>query len=194
MSDKLYNIKANKNLVVSAFPSDTEGKNGDIRFVVVQKGMVLAAKANNVWYSSNTLQDFRQQNRSKFDDITIGRGTRYARLRDGEFRGDRIKFNSNATQEISVDTTDSTATDMVFIGQKTTDTLSDGGSIKFNPGTTSAAKASAYGDGNVEIRLGDIGKVFIDKNSTITVSKTTSALHVDFDQTGIVASGQTLTA
>jgi hypothetical protein len=51
---------------------------------------------------------------------------------------------------------------------------------------------SSLGSGNINLLPGS-GDVIIDKNSHVTTTATTKGLHIDYDHTGISASGQTVT-
>ena len=52
---------------------------------------------------------------------------------------------------------------------------------------------SDLGSGDINLVPGSVGDVVIDKNSTQTATATVKGLHIDYDQTGISASGQTIT-
>ena len=168
-------------------PLNSRGFEGDLTFRRTPDGLKLYIKANHQWHgvkvgeSFDGLEKVIKEVKSKIDTIK--------------------QFRLPSTYSVTGDLAFSLGSGITkfYRGSSSTDyfQISVGGTGNTILSTTDADATSGHltlnVDGHLELEAADNEAVIVDANCTNTTSGTNEGLQIDYDHTGISASGQTVT-
>ena len=173
MTINLAFSKQNNNLLLQHLPSPDNGGEGDVSISsLTSKGIYLSAKTGGQWYTAK-LQNPKDLDNGHFRDLRV----------DGisDFYTSNTTFRQGFT---SLGDVYIRATKKLYMGTSTTTNISG----------SSNSIVYSYDDTLTEaLTMTLSGDMVLDKNFVGTTTATEKAIYIDFDATGITASGQTAT-
>ena len=173
MTTNLAFSKQNNNLLLKHLPSPDNGGEGDVSISsLTSKGIYLSAKTGGQWYTAK-LQNPKDLDNGHFRDLRVD--------------GISDFYNSNTTFHKGF----TSLGDVYIRGSKK---LYMGTSTTTNISGSSNSIVYSYDDTLTEaLTMTLSGDMVLDKNFIGTTTATEKAIYIDFDATGITASGQTAT-
>lgn len=227
---KLLHTKLDKPKLLTTFPNNSTGNDGDIVISTISgKGTYICVKSNGRWYAANKMEDLSNVGKSSFSKLSSNKLTvkevENAGSDTDKFlvldSGNQLKFrtgsetlsdigalgsltfgiaNTNAVKIDSSSVADDEYARFTASGlesRSTAEVLSDiGAQATVTAGTncTFAGATLNVDDAFITNNADDTmaGTLTIDKDTTATTTGNTYGLNIDYDHTGICASGQSI--